>query len=111
MRALHGHADTAESVHAVSGMPHQAVGMPAARRPGAQILAAIPAIGTARERISAAAIAEFFLKMRAQCAGPFIRGSVRIAVMKNMHGARHLTFLVTIKLLEKRNQCGRVLDG
>src|SRR4029079_13144252 len=97
MRPLHGQAAPAESVHAIAGMSHQAVGVPSARRTGAQVFAAISATRTAGEWIAAAAIPGVFLKMRAQCAGPFVRGRVRIAVMKNMHGARHLALVVTIE--------------
>ncbi len=63
------------------------------------------------ERITAAAIAKFFLKARAQIAGPFIGGGVRIAVMQDTQRPVRLAFLMTIELLEKRNQRSCVFDG
>ena len=53
----------------------------------------------------------FSWKPSAHLAGPFVRGRVRIAVMQNAHGARNLTLLVPVQLLEERNQRGRILDG
>jgi hypothetical protein len=84
--------------------------MPAARRAGAHILAPITFIRTPGERVSAAAVAEFFLKTLAQIAGPLVRGGVRIAVVENVQGAGHFPLLVTIELLEERHQRGGIFD-
>ncbi len=100
----------AQAVNPVAGAAHQTVGVPSARRSGAHIDPAISVPGTARERISAAAVAEFFLKARAQIAGPLIGRGMRIAVMQDAHGPGNFAFLMAVQQFEKRNQRGRVLD-
>ncbi len=107
----HRHADSAQPVDAVAGAPHQAVGMPAAGRAAAHILAPVSVPGTPREGVSASAVAEFFLEARAHLAGPFIRGRVRVAVVQNPHRTGRLALLVPVELLEERDQRGRILDG
>ena len=109
MRRFGGHAHAAESIGAIARAAHQAVRMPAARRPCAHVQAPVAVPRPARERIAAAAVAEFFLEARAQIAGPFIGGRVRIAVMQNAQRSRHFALLMPIELLEERNQCGGVL--
>ena len=110
VRAGRGQADAAQTVDAVARAAHQAIGVPAARRSRAHIHPAIAVPGTPGQRESAAAIAEFFLEARAQVAGPFVGGSVRIAVVQDVQRTRHLAALMTIELLEERNQRRGILD-
>ena len=85
--------------------------MPAARRAALHVEAAVGIPGASGDGVAAAAVAESFLQVFANIAGPFIGGHVRIAVMQGAQGTGEFAVLLTIELFEEGNQRGGVFDG
>src|SRR5438045_7883968 len=85
--------------------------MPSAGGSAADIEAPVADPGASGKGVSTSAIAEAFLKERAELAGPFVGGGVGIAVVQNADGSGHFTFLVTIELFEERDEGGGVFYG